>query len=129
MAESTGERVARVGAEEYVLTPTWNAIREIEERTGAGLRTAWAKIQNEGHVGTTALCLWALNTNGGRKNKSRNLDFFGELVVRHGVMAFVVDIATIIAGVVSRGAATRSEAPPDEGGEDKSAGRAELAAS
>jgi len=121
---ATGEQVVTVDGKDYVLVPTWRAIEIIEQRTSLGLRHVWRRIQDEGHFGILVLCLWAFNTNAGKRNKARDMAFFGDMVVEHGYNVFMIPVAKLIAGCVSRGAQNTDTEKGDgeETDEDKEEG-------
>lgn len=111
--EVTGEQTLRFGSEEvYVFMPSWKAIRYIENQLGMGLRPIFERLIGDFNVTALAVCACAFNTDGGNKNKARDADFFGELIIKHGFIPFLKPISNILNGTLGKGA-TKEEAGKD----------------
>lgn len=114
--EQIGELAIELAGRHFTLRPTWRAFAEIDSRLNIGLMATWSGIAVEKRMSYAAVCLWAFATNGGREHKTRDVDYFGELIAEVGF----VTVQPALESMLARG--LRSTASGQEDGDQEGDG-------
>lgn len=87
-----GEVVIKIGEQEFVLKPSYEAIATIEETTGKSLPALMDMFSTDGgaYLKDVVAVIWG-GVVGSMGDKAPSLSEIGELVVEHGIMQLVAN--------------------------------------
>lgn len=111
MNKQRGDVAVTIDGQDYVLRPTYQALAEIESRTGVGLVALAGKFMNRDFGVTEAVTIVSAGIAGSGEKPPKDL---GDMMIGHGVLQLAGPILEFLTNGLTGDQAGKADGPPRE---------------